>query len=324
MAEQSLWSWFWGTSVFLLLILPALWSKATFLATNTCLSLCWFLSSKKPDLSLVTVSLYRTCKTVPAVTGRLFCSFSLLFGIVRLWLPVAIHPQKSSWAVLGVTEAHLATPPWAAGHCRLGITEGSYCGRKQALGRKLVVSLCGRWENAQWFSSICQTPPHKLGFPCGSGGKESACNAGDLGSIPGLGRSPGEGNSYPLQYSGLENFMDCIVHAVAKSRTWLSNFHFHTNYLIYFPQVCELGIIPLCRWNNQGSDSSLTQVQRAIKLWNQAFNPSLAYSGVSFYFNSFHVNSVRSLSHRSALIYIIQKQHNNSKIARISTVWKYK
>ena len=46
------------------------------------------------------------------------------------------------------------------------------------------------------------------GFPCGSAGKESTCNAGDLDSIPGLGRSPGEGNSYPLQYSGLENSMD--------------------------------------------------------------------------------------------------------------------
>ena len=50
-------------------------------------------------------------------------------------------------------------------------------------------------------------------------------NAGDQGSIPGLGRSPGEGNSYPLQYPGLENFMDCLVHGVAKSRTQLSNFH---------------------------------------------------------------------------------------------------
>ena len=63
-----------------------------------------------------------------------------------------------------------------------------------------------------------------LGFPCGSAGKESACNAGGQGSIPGLGRSPGEGNSYPLQYSGLENSMDCIVHGVAKSQTWLSDF----------------------------------------------------------------------------------------------------
>ena len=50
------------------------------------------------------------------------------------------------------------------------------------------------------------------GFPGGSADKESACNAGDLASIPGLGRSPGEGKGYPLQYSGLENSMDCIVH----------------------------------------------------------------------------------------------------------------
>ena len=60
------------------------------------------------------------------------------------------------------------------------------------------------------------------GFPDSSGGKESACNAGDLGSVPGLGRSSGEGKGYPLQYSGLENSMDCIVHGVAKSWTRLS------------------------------------------------------------------------------------------------------
>ena len=50
---------------------------------------------------------------------------------------------------------------------------------------------------------------------------------GDLGSVPVLGRSPGEGKGYPLQYSGLENSMDCIVHGVAKSQTRLSDFHFH-------------------------------------------------------------------------------------------------
>ena len=70
--------------------------------------------------------------------------------------------------------------------------------------------------------------PVFLGFPCGSAGKESVCNAGDLGSIPGLGRSPGERKGYPLQYSGLENSIDCIVHEVAKSRTLLSDFHFHS------------------------------------------------------------------------------------------------
>ena len=65
-----------------------------------------------------------------------------------------------------------------------------------------------------------------MGLPSSSAGKESACNEGDLGSIPGLGRSPGEEKGYPLQYSGLENSMDYIVHGVAKSQTCLSDFHF--------------------------------------------------------------------------------------------------
>ena len=60
---------------------------------------------------------------------------------------------------------------------------------------------------------------HIKDFPCGSAGKESACSAGDPGLIPGSGRSTGEGKGYPLQYSGLENSMDCIVHGVAKSQT---------------------------------------------------------------------------------------------------------
>ena len=68
-----------------------------------------------------------------------------------------------------------------------------------------------------------------LGFPCGSAGKESACNAGDLGLIPGLVRSPGKGNGYPPQYSGLENSMDCTWSR--KSRTPLSNFHFSLSML---------------------------------------------------------------------------------------------
>ena len=63
-----------------------------------------------------------------------------------------------------------------------------------------------------------------LGFPFGVAGKESTHNAGDLGSLPGLGRSPGEGKGYPLQDSGLED--SCIVHGVTKSQTRLSNFRF--------------------------------------------------------------------------------------------------
>ena len=69
-----------------------------------------------------------------------------------------------------------------------------------------------------------------LGFPGSSVGKESACYAGDPSSIPGLGRSAGEGKSYPLQYSGLENSMDCIVHGVSKSWTRLSDFRFQSLY----------------------------------------------------------------------------------------------
>ena len=65
------------------------------------------------------------------------------------------------------------------------------------------------------YLSLC----HYVGFPGGSAGKESSGNEGDLGSIPGLRRSPGEGNGYPLQYLGLENSMDCIVHGVTKSQT---------------------------------------------------------------------------------------------------------
>ena len=89
-----------------------------------------------------------------------------------------------------------------------------------------------------------------MGFPGGSAGKESSCNAGDLGSIPGnplegLGRSPGKGNSYPLQYSGLENSMDCIVHGVAESQTQMSDFHFltyGTQHLVDLPSGFSLSI----------------------------------------------------------------------------------
>ena len=70
---------------------------------------------------------------------------------------------------------------------------------------------------------------------CGSAGEESACNAGDLGLIPGLGRYPGERKGYPLQYSHLENSVDYIVPAVTKSQTRLSEFHIHTS-----PPACKL------------------------------------------------------------------------------------
>ena len=62
-----------------------------------------------------------------------------------------------------------------------------------------------------------------MGFPGGSDGKESVCNAGDLGLVPEMGRSPGEGNRYTVQYSCLENFTDKRSHVITKSQTRLSN-----------------------------------------------------------------------------------------------------
>ena len=76
-----------------------------------------------------------------------------------------------------------------------------------------------------------------MGFPCGSAGKESACKGGDLGLIPGSGRSPVERKCYPFQYPGLENSTDCIVCEVAKNQTQLSDFHlslFHMSLFVMF------------------------------------------------------------------------------------------
>ena len=81
--------------------------------------------------------------------------------------------------------------------------------------------------------------------------KKSACNAGDLGSIPELGRSPGEGNSYLLQYFGLENSIYCKVHGVTKSWTRLSDFRFHSHAFLHpkgvlrrhMPTSSQVGVI---------------------------------------------------------------------------------
>ena len=80
-----------------------------------------------------------------------------------------------------------------------------------------------------WGRKKCMLVSSSWGSPCCSARKESICNVGELGSIPGLGQSPGEGKGYPLQYSRLENSMDCIVHGVAKTQTRLSHFHFSSS-----------------------------------------------------------------------------------------------
>ena len=107
-----------------------------------------------------------------------------------------------------------------------------------------------------WVRSLGREDPLKkamathssiLGLPGGSDGKESACIAGDLGSIPGLGRSPGEGNGKPLQYSCLENPMDggawwATVHGVAKIRTRLSDFTLGPYYFFPWRNVLTLSL----------------------------------------------------------------------------------
>ena len=113
---------------------------------------------------------------------------------------------------------------------------------KASLIAQLVKNLPAMQETPVW-SLGWEDPLEKIGFPlqstwaslCGSAGIQSARNAGDLSLIPGLGRSPGEGKGYPLQYSGLENSMDCVVHGVTKSWTILSHFHFH--YFLIFPTL---------------------------------------------------------------------------------------
>ena len=89
--------------------------------------------------------------------------------------------------------------------------------RARELGVNLIpdTSVGKESQFSSWVGKICwrrDITPGFLGFPWGSAGKESACKAGDLGSISGLGRSPGKGEGYPLQYSGLENSMDYTVH----------------------------------------------------------------------------------------------------------------
>ena len=116
----------------------------------------------------------------------------------------------------------MGTRQWCKEKYRSGYVEREVteilCGNEISGKRSgMEIWKCPSLEISEKRPGIQQLLLHTGGFPCGSAGKESAHNAGDLGLIPGLGRSPGEGKGYPLQYSGLENSMDCIVHGVAES-----------------------------------------------------------------------------------------------------------
>ena len=139
--------------------------------------------------------------------------------------------------------------PW--GHKELDMTEHMPC--FIYLYMDYLMSHFSYWpstspERSSGWSSL-QCPSYNLKFPGGLDGKESACNAGDLGLIPRSGRSPGEGNGNPLQYSCLENAMDrgawwVTVHGVTKSQIRLSDFHLltHTYNLASYLQHQVLGL----------------------------------------------------------------------------------
>ena len=109
-----------------------------------------------------------------------------------------------------------------------------------------------------WWTTIMYLLTALSSFPCDSDGKEFTCSAGDLGLIPELGRSPGEGKGYPVQYSGLENSMDCIVHGVAKSRTRMRNLHFTSKRLACFVSYWEW-------WERGATPTSTVQIVFYLK-----------------------------------------------------------
>ena len=125
-----------------------------------------------------------------------------------------------------------------------------------------------------------------LGFPGRSAGKESACNAGDLASIPWLARSPGGGKGYPLQYSSLENSMKCTVHGVAKSQTALSDFHLQFSWSLSATRVLSL------RPTNLSGQvlTSLTQIS-VMSPFGSSLNTSLLVFKRYYNLQHFYVHS---------------------------------
>ena len=167
-----------------------------------------------------------------------------------------VHPKRDQfWIFIGGTDAEASVfghLMWRADSLEKTLKLGKIEGRKRrgqqrmrwldGITNVIDMSLSKLWklviDREAWRAAVHEVAKNRARlsdwtdrtcpkiFRSSSAGKESTCNVGGLGSTPGLGRSPGEGNNYPLQYSGLENSMDSLVYGVAKSRTWLSNFSF--------------------------------------------------------------------------------------------------
>ena len=117
---------------------------------------------------------------------------------------------------------------------------------------KNVLKVTNHYENAKKKKKKISLHPLE-GFPCGSDGKESACNAGDPGLIPGLERFPGEGKGHPL--------MDSIDHGVAKSGTRLSHVHFHFHLLEWFDQKDKKSQVLVRMWRKWNICALLVEIQ---------------------------------------------------------------
>ena len=141
------------------------------------------------------------------------------------------HNQRRFLSPWEAREPQLESSP-----CLLQLEEGPACINKDP-------EIC-------WRRDRLSTPVFMV-FPCGPAGKETACNAGDLGSIPGLGRSPGEEKGYPFQYSGLENSMDCIIHGVTNSWTQLSLFHFSE-----LPKINKIIFKKIFKYHDEARDKA--------------------------------------------------------------------
>ena len=183
----------------------------------------------------------------PALCDPVDCSTpgSCVHGILQatIWSGLS-RPPPRNLPNPGIEPGSLLSPPCIRGFFTTNTTWEAEMAAKLEIYNRILrwwssdkesVLQCRRPQSHSWTGKIpwrknrLPTPVF-LSFPSGSDGKESTCNAGDLGSTPGLGRSPGEGYGYPLQYSGLANSMDrrtwwVTVHGVAKSWIWLCNFH---------------------------------------------------------------------------------------------------
>jgi len=177
-----------------------------------------------------------------------FLHFSLLKPFIQCW-ELSLQEKDTPWPSQEATrETHHQPSPACDSQCecesqcewernQFYSATGMVCTHCDLLNRGWVPIVVSSWFNnwlffffflieVQLIYNVSGVHQSDSGFLGGLVGKESTCNVGDLGSIPGLGRSPEEGKGYPLQYSGLENSMDCIVHGIIKSQTQLSDFHF--------------------------------------------------------------------------------------------------